>query len=276
MKNYNEEIKIICCDVDGTLLRNDKSLSEENIKWIQKAVNEKNIRFLIVSGRMPYSLRQMYKKIGIKGPVSCYSGGCLYDEDDNIISEHRMSLELAQKVIEAGYRAKVNMVFFDNQDWYMESRDNYTYQNKKKAYITECKIGNIAELGTKIQPNKILTVSENPEDLKRWENEIRALGLSEKEIVFYPNPNFLEIMPRTFNKGTAIKELSSYYNISISSIMAIGDDYNDIEMLKEAGLGIAMANSVQEAKDVAYEITASNEEDGVATAIKKYVFNMDI
>ena len=75
-----ETVKVICCDIDGTLVRNDKSLSEENIKWIHKAVHEAGVHFTLVSGRPVNGVLPFYRRMGITGPVSCFNGGTLVDD----------------------------------------------------------------------------------------------------------------------------------------------------------------------------------------------------
>ena len=83
----HEEVKVICCDIDGTLVRDDKTLSAENIKWIRKAVEEKGIPFTLVSGRMYNGVKPFYEALGISGPLSCYNGGTLYDSEGNIVGD---------------------------------------------------------------------------------------------------------------------------------------------------------------------------------------------
>ena len=91
---------------------------------------------------------------------------------------------------------------------------------------------------------------------------------------YYRNQDFLEIMAVGYNKGSAIDALAEHFGIPFSSIMALGDDYNDIPMLEKAGYSVAMENSVPEAKAAAKYITDTNNNDGVAKAIKRFVFGL--
>ena len=93
-------------------------------------------------------------------------------------------------------------------------------------------------------------------------------------INYYTNSDFLEMMPSGYDKSSAIDALAKLFNVKLSQIMAIGDDYNDVTMLKRAGCSVAMANAVEEAKAVAKYITDTNNNDGVAKAIKKFVFGL--
>jgi hypothetical protein len=104
--------------------------------------------------------------------------------------------------------------------------------------------------------------------------EIKA-KIDSSRCTVYRSGDFIEIMPSGYDKSSAVDALAKLFNVSLSQIMALGDDYNDTNMLKRAGCSVAMGNAVEEAKQVAKYITDTNNNDGVAKAIKKYVFNIE-
>ena len=112
-----ETVKVICCDIDGTLVRNDKSLSEENIKWIHKAVHEADVHFCLVSGRMYNGVHHFYDEMGITGPVSCYNGGMLIDEQGNTVDDHRVNHELALRLLGIRDKFKLDTIIFNGTTW---------------------------------------------------------------------------------------------------------------------------------------------------------------
>ena len=268
-------VKVICCDIDGTLVRDDKSLSEENIRWIQKAVYEAGVHFCLVSGRMINGVRPFYKRLGVSGPVVCYNGGMFVDENGKVLYDnHRMPHDIAMKLCDIrDMFPDVNALIFDGNRWFLETRDCYSYRPKRLAYESECEVGNFRTLLQGFDTNKFTFMSRVPERLEEVRAEVDSLIVADR-VGFYRNADFLEVMAAGFDKGTAIDVLESYYGVDKSCIMAIGDDYNDVPMLEKAGISVAMENSVPEATAVARYITDTNENDGVAKIIKRLVFNL--
>ena len=270
-----DKVKAICCDIDGTLVRDDKSLSEENIRWIRKAVDEAGVHFTLVSGRMVNGVRPFYRRMGISGPVSCFNGGTLLDEDDNIVSDHRMPHDIAMKLMDVKDRTGVDTIIFDGMTWFLETRDCYCYPQKRKIYECDCEVGDFRTLLSRFDTNKVIFLSPDRSDL----DNVRRLVESKVEpgsVNFYSNLDFFEVMGSGYDKGSAIDALAEYFHIPFSSIMALGDDYNDIPMLQKAGFSVAMENSVPEAKAAAKYITDTNNNDGVAKAIQRFVFGLDV
>ena len=274
MEDFRTDVKVICCDIDGTLVRDDKSLSEENIRWIHRAVHEAGVHFTLVSGRMVNGVRPFYERMGITGPVSCYNGGTLVDENGRIVDEHRMPHDIAMALMDVRDRNKADAVIFDGMRWFLETRDCYPYPQKRKVYESDCETGVFRELLQQFDTNKVIFLSPDKKVLDDVDADIRRT-IDTSRISFYRNADFLEIMASGYDKGSAIDALVRYYDIDYSHIMALGDDYNDVPMLKKAGISVAMENSVPEAKAVAKYITDTNNNDGVAKAIKKLVFGIN-
>ncbi len=268
------QVKVICCDIDGTLVRDDKSLSDVNKYWIKKAVQEKGVEFTLVSGRMYNGVHPFYDLLGIKGPISCYNGGTLYNSDGQIVEDHRVPHEISMRVLEVQRKTGVPLILFNDQKWYLREQDNYVHPKKLKVYQTECIEGDLEQLLNEFDTNKLLFMSPDGAKLDQIETTLRDLGMAEDSLTFYRSADFLELMPYGVNKGTAIDALARHFKISTDQIMAIGDDYNDIDMLKRAGFSVAMGNSVEPAKAVAKYITDTNMKDGVAKAIQKFVFGL--
>lgn len=267
------EYKAICCDVDGTLLTGDKRITATCKEWIHKVVKEKGVRFVIVSGRMLYGVRKFYNELGIAGPASCCNGTCLFDEYDNLIQDYRVDGKFLKTIVQAARKNNLDLVYIVGNDWYMENRDNYTYRTKINFYYKDCILVNFDNLIDEVQPNKMVVMDTDPIVLQQFEKEVRSAGISDEDIFFYRGKNFIELMPGYADKSLALDAISKAYGIPIEQIIAIGDDRNDVKMIKKAGLGVAMGNAVEEAKKAADLITTSNEDDGVAAMIKKVFFN---
>ena len=267
------DIRVICCDIDGTLVRDDKSLSEENAMWIHKAVHEKGVHFALVSGRPVNGVRPFYDRMGITGPVSCFNGGTLVDESGRIVDDHRMPHDLAVELFEIGENRTPDIVIFDGMTWYLRTRDCYCYEQKKRVYESDCRTGDFRKLLGQFDTNKMIFISPDKEVLASVMAEI-GRKIDSSRYTSYRNADFLEIMPSGYDKSSAIDALAKLFDVNLEQIMALGDDYNDVPMLRRAGCSVAMANAVPEAKAAARFITDTNNNDGVAKAIKKYVFGI--
>lgn len=262
--------KAICCDIDGTLLTDDKKITDLNKECIQHVVKEQGVKFVITSGRMLYSIRKIYTELGITGLASCCNGTCFFDENDNLVQDFRVEKQYLPAIIKTARNNNLDLVYIVGNDWYMENTDNFTYRTKINFYFKDCIVANFDRLIKEIAPNKMVAMSTDPEVLANFERELRDEGIDESVVVYYRGTNFIEIMPSCADKSLAIDVLSKSYNIPVEQIVAIGDDYNDVNMIQMAGLGVAMANGIDEVKKVADFITLSNEEDGVASVIQKF------
>ncbi len=271
---YPHEIKVICCDVDGTLVTDEKKIMPEVKRWVQVAVNRKNVKFVIVSGRMLSGIRHYYDELGITGPVSAFNGNALYDEEDRLVADHRVSGKIARRVIDASRRVSIPLIFFDNCTWYMEKYDEYTINHKTPIYLSDCVFSDFDILCEKKLSNKFLAMTPDNNLIDRFVSELEKEGIDCNTVNFYRGKDFIEIMGRDFTKGNAVDDVSRFFNVPCENIMAIGDDYNDVPMLERAGLAVAMGNAVDEAKKVSDFITSTNEDGGVAKAIERFVFGV--
>lgn len=274
MEQYCEDIKVICCDIDGTLVRDDKSLSDENKHWIHKAVSEKGVHFTLVSGRPANGIRPFYETMGIKGPMSCFNGGTLLDENGDIADDHRMPRQIALVLCDIMRETGCDMLIFDGMTWCLETRDCYAYKPKVKVYKSDCRVGCFKDLLQEFDTNKCVYMSNDSTVLDKVEALIRE-RIDLRSINYFRSEDYLEVMASGYDKGTAILALSKLYNVPTTQIMALGDADNDIAMLKAAGCSVAMANATDGAKSSARFETLSNNENGVAAAIRRFVFKMD-
>lgn len=266
------DIKLICCDVDGTLVRKDKSLSPENIYWIKRACSELGIIFVIVTGRMSHAVRYLQSQLGTSEMVSCLNGAVLYNEKHNIICNHTIPFDTQRKIIMAYERSDVDLLFISEDTWYTKSRSGYLYSKKLPIYQHESILYNFGH-DDLIAANKYIAMADCKDKLLQFEREISSLLSDEGELSFYAGSDFLELMPRGINKGVAIDDLMKYYGLAKSQIMTIGDDFNDIEMLSKSGVSVAMGNAVAEVKSIAKYVTSTNEENGVARIIEQLLFD---
>lgn len=262
--------KMVCLDIDGTLLNSNHEITEKVKSTINIVANEKKIPVILVSARMPNGITFLQKELGIEEPIICYSGALILDKDSNVLAKEFIDVPNLEEIYKLTSKNNIHMSLYKDNEWYIEELD---YWAKQESEITNI-IPNVTNFNGLIEqwkkegsgPSKILCMS-NPEEINFLKENIKGSDLN-----IYPSkPTYLEIMPTTASKTSAINILQKKFNVDKSEIIAMGDNYNDIDMLEYAGLGIAMGNAPEEVKGHANDITLTNDEDGVAEALKKYI-----
>ncbi len=262
--------KIIFSDIDGTLLNADRDLSEYTIETIKK-IKEK-IPFILISSRMPAAMRHLQEKMDIEHlPLISYNGGLII-VDGKLVSSTEIPAKILEKLHRFNEEKEVHLSLYHNDEWYVPRDD----------FWTKREISN-----TKVEPE----IKSNSEVIEKWREEgkgahkIMAMG-QEEEIdaisdflsehfkedlhLYRSKPTYLEIAPSKISKLTAVEHLlNNHFQFPLSQSMAFGDNYNDIEMLKGVGLGIAVNNAKPAVLEIAHMVTDSGKEDGVAKSINE-------
>ncbi|MBU3154853.1 Cof-type HAD-IIB family hydrolase [Clostridium estertheticum] len=269
------KIKMICLDIDGTLLNSEHKISKKTKEVIEIVANKKQIPVILVSARMPKGILFLQKELNIEQPIICYSGALVMDKDANILSNCSIEVSDVRQVHNFVKEIGVHMSLYKDDEWYIEEIDEWSSQESEITNISP-KVINFTDLFNvweqeKSGPNKLLCMAE-PDKIKALDLLIKSYHSNNLNI--YPSkPTYLEIMPNNVSKTSAIEILMSKFNIQRSEIIAIGDNYNDISMIEFAGVGVAMGNAPEGVKQYADYITSTNDEDGVAMAIKKYIIS---
>lgn len=262
--------KMICLDIDGTLLNSNHEITENVKSAINIVANEKKIPVVLVSARMPKGITFLQKELGIEQPIICYSGALILDKNSEVLSKEFIDVSNLEKIYKLVNENNIHISLYKDNEWYIEEMD---YWAKQESEITNI-IPKISDFNDLIEeweiegtgPNKILCMA-NPDEINFLKENITATDLN-----IYPSkPTYLEIMPTNASKTSAINILQKKFNVERSEIIAMGDNYNDIDMLEYAGLGIAMGNAPDDVKKYANDVTLTNNEDGVAEALKKYI-----
>lgn len=274
------KIKMIGLDLDGTLLTDKKELTARTKAVISSALSQ-GIVVLVATGRpwmgIPEELRNFP---GMRYALTSNGARVIDTQENRVIEEHLLSPRLALKVLETcGKYDTLQEVYFDGQGYApadkMASVERYHRNPSMCEYMrnTRIPVDNIAELVKEENRglDKVQALfADMGERTQAW-TELREVG--GLELVGSLKYN-IEINAAGVNKGTGLVNLGKMLGIKRGEIMAFGDGDNDIVMLKEVGIGVAMANAEAKVKEAADYITMSNEEDGVAEAIEKMVLRV--
>ena len=267
---------IVAIDMDGTLLSDQSIITKENIDAIE-AANKKGVKMVICSGRGIVSLRNFAEIVGLntKGNYIIAFNGCeVYEFDNNEpLFSVTMDKNLAIEAVGYAKNFKVHtIVYKDSANAYMDFRDKHTENYFKTTKSTALFCEDIALAIKKENKDvfKVLFLGEYDELYKMHDFIWDKLG--ERGNIFFTSANLLEIVSSEADKGQGLKWLCNKLNIAIDRSIAIGDNHNDISMIKAAGLGVAMKNSGHKVKQYAdYITTKTNNESGVAEVLRKFV-----
>ena len=267
------EIKLLALDLDGTLFTKDKQVTVENREAL-KAAEAKGVHVVITTGRPLPAIDPILKDLGLlddKHYSVTFNGGLVQRNNGDILVKKEMSREDIEQVYAAFEPLGLPMdVLSDGIVYGVPSKGNHSLYRQANPALTFVDVNSIDDIPKNIVYNKIVTVCEEA----FLDAQIPKLPkqLSEDFEVFKSREIILEVMPKGVHKAEGLKLLSDYLGIDQSQVMAMGDEENDLTMLKWAGLGVAMANGVNKVKAVEDAVTTkSNEESGVAEAIHNYI-----
>lgn len=264
--------KLVVTDMDGTFLNSKDEISDENIK-IVKELNRRGILFSIATGRLDTMIKPYLRQIGNNNPVISCNGALVRNvSKGEFYHAQIIKKEDFIKVIDV---CKANNLIFavyceytvfsesagGRIKYFLERNENLCEEEKVAIKIVD----NIyTDLDEKVF--KVLVMNDDSmllEKVKEKINKIPGIEACKSSL------NLLDIMSAGVTKGNALKDLAEILKIKREEIIAIGDNHNDISMLEYAGYAIAVGNAEQAVKDIADLVTATNDEDGVAKALRQ-------
>lgn len=277
--------KLIFIDLDGTLLNDAKEISEENIKWLNRAYKEKGITTIISTGRQYGFVEDLYNKYNCSfGDYVIASNGAIIKnvKTGDYINKDILNIEEIKVLNRICQEEGLDfIIIYDEKNAYMERKDGNTSKNKiQKDKIYVDNIIELLENNKDIEINIVIIGAEKNE----FNNAIKRVEKNSlwdySPISEYRNKNkdvdireyYFDVMRKGCNKKNAVKKVMDKFGVNHDEIIVIGDGGNDLPMFDYAKLKIAMENGSEALKQKADYITDTNNNDGVAKAIKKFIF----
>ncbi|SCJ05906.1 Phosphatase YidA [uncultured Clostridium sp.] len=273
-------IKLICIDMDGTLLMDQHNISDEDKEAVQAAINA-GVHVAITTGRV-YNCAKLYSDlIGLKTPIIASNGAFIGGSNNEVIYNNPLEINDIKDFL--NITNKYGLFSYLTANFGIvslkELPENHIYKILNKTLKDKDKIKlevvDSVEKAYNLYPDKILkgvcVSKDKKDDLLKAKKELQGLNPN-LEIVSSWDDNF-EIMKKGSSKGEAVEQLTKYLNLNRDEVMCIGDSENDLSMIEFAGIGVAMGNAIDKVKDAAQYITDDNTNSGVSKAIKKFVLN---
>lgn len=266
-------IKLFAMDLDGTSLDSNSILREETIKALKK-LDENGIKFVFTSGRAMPSVRYLMSLTGIDNPSVTNNGALAYINKENIIYQNPLKYEEVEELIKFSEENKLFYQFYD-MDTYYSNRiwpERFDHLENNSLYgmnyqvnfsfstdpLKELKLRKNSAFKFQIFPN-----IKNPEEERKILEKVDLMDLYPTTSAF----GMVEIMQKNVDKFNGLSEIGNFLGISKEEMAAIGDQDNDIPMLKNVGLSFAMGNAIDEVKEIADYIVSTNDDFGLVDAI---------
>lgn len=256
-------IGLFVSDIDGTLVRQDKSLSDGNVAAVKRLVDA-GVAVSLISARPPSGMLWIAKALGLPGPFAAFNGGTLFDADGTIRSAARLDDALAAALI-ALIGARCEVWLFAGAAWYAhDGGDAHAQRERKAASLEPVVRADFSQLTHDV--DKLVAVSDDSALLDTIEREARARCGGRANIV-RSQTYYLDFTAPSANKGDGVSALAAAFDVPLARIAVAGDMNNDLAMFARAGVCIAMGQAADAVRDAATFVAPSNDDDGVAHAI---------
>ena len=261
-------IRLLLADVDGTLVRPDKSLSPRSIAAVHE-LEQAGVLFAVTSGRPPRGMSMLVEPLSLRTPLAAFNGGLLIDADMAVLEEHVIPDDAVAPTIRLLESFDLSVWMYRGADWYV--RDPNGPHVAREAHTVQFEPTVVESFdGIERGVAKIVGVSDDYDTVETAASAARE-ELGEYISASRSQPYYLDVTHPQANKGAVVTFLAKRYDIAVEDIATIGDMPNDVLMFARSGLAIAMGNAHREVQRAARHVTTTNEDDGFANAVERFI-----
>jgi Cof subfamily protein (haloacid dehalogenase superfamily) len=261
-------IRLMIADVDGTLVTQQKVLTDRAIRAVDK-LRETGIAFAITSGRPPRGMAMLIEPLKLTTPIAGFNGGLFVRPDLSIIDAKTLPADVSPQAVKTILSGGLDVWVYRGNDWFVRTRHGpHVDREEWTVKFPPTVVPNFDGLLDNV--SKIVGVSDDLDAVARCETAARA-EFGTHVSAARSQPYYLDVTHPQANKGSVVRRLSREMNIPMEQIATIGDMPNDVLMFALGGLSIAMGNASAEVQRAARHVTASNEAEGFALAVEQFV-----
>ena len=261
-------IRLLLADVDGTLVTPDKELTERATAAVH-ALREEGILFAITSGRPPRGMSMLVEPLALETPIAAFNGGVIVDPEMNVLEEHTVPEGLVPRVVELLGSAGLDVWLYRGADWLVRDSGAPHVDRESRTVRFDPTVVESFE-GKQSGIAKVVGVSDDREAVDAAAAKVRD-ELGDEVTAALSQPYYVDVTHPEANKAAVARFLSRRYEIPAHEMATIGDMPNDVLMFAYSGLSIAMGNADREVQRAARRVTASNEDDGFAKAVERFI-----
>lgn len=255
-------------DVDGTLVTQEKVLTDKAIAAV-RSLRDAGVLFAITSGRPPKGMSMLIDPLNLDTPIAGFNGGVLVDREMNVIKQHLIPKRLVVPISDEMKSFKLTVWNYRGADWYVPDPNGPHVDREARTVRFEPKVMTSLD-GLTDRVAKIVGVSDDYQAVADASKAARE-QFGDHVTAAASQPYYLDVTHPNANKGAVARFLAKRYKISAKEIATIGDMPNDILMFAHSRLSIAMGNADDEVKRAARRVTESNENEGFAIAVERFV-----
>lgn len=261
-------IRLLISDIDGTLVRHDKTLSDGVVAAVGRA-QAAGLAVSLISARPPSGMLWLAERLRLTGPIGAFNGATIVQPDGTVVSAEHLDPGVAARVLSLFDQPGITPWLFADGIWYAQTTENrYVPRERLAANVEPVIRADFASLCERA--DKIVGVSEDHEALVALEARISP-ELTGSATVVRSQPYYLDVTSSHGNKGAGVRALATAYGVSLDQVAVLGDQNNDLAMFKVAGFSVAMGQAPDNVRAAARAVGKSNEEDGVADAIDRLI-----
>lgn len=267
------DIRLLLADIDGTLVTQDKVLTKA-AKAAVRDLQASGVAFALTSARPPRGMRMLIEPLDLRGVMAGFNGGLYVRPDLSVIERHAIDPATAREAVDMFLAAGLDVWVYTEKDWMVPHRNGPHVAREAWILQFDPKVVSGYHDDDLAQALKIVGVSDDLSRVADCEGEAqRALG--DRASAARSEPHFLDVTHPDANKGAVVLNLARRLNIAPEQVATIGDMPNDVKMFRKSGFSIAMGNASSAVKAQASVVTDSNEDDGFAKAVRRYVLPPD-
>lgn len=265
------KIKAFCSDIDGTLLDSTREISQRLKNIVKKLPDDFPV--ILASSRMPDAMRHLLHDLDRPSqPLISYNGGYVLSAEGEVLENVSIPVDLVAKILKLTQGTDIHVSLYQGENWYEEKDDHWSQREVRntKVNCTWLHADGVLDLWSKgtSGAHKVMCMGDSQE--MAWLFGELHFGHAQDLHLYRSSNTYLEIAPRAISKATGLKKILDHsYDFGMESVIAFGDNYNDIDLLQSVGWGVAVGNARAEVKAVAKEISLHHKEDGVAVALEK-------
>lgn len=267
-ENFEVTIRLVVSDVDGTLVRKDKSLSPQVIAAVHR-LRDAGVPFTLISARPISGMIPLIKPLRIDIPLAAVNGGIVFRPDGVVLSACHVGADVVRGIFDIVGEAPVDRWVFADMRWYATS-DTGTHVEHERVASAQTPVlrDDFTDLYDRV--DKLTIVSDDAALLKDLADKAKK-AFGTKATIGQSQTYYLDVTGVTANKGDGVATLAQMLGIDLADVAVFGDMNNDVPMFDRAGFSVAMGQAPDAVKAKADKVSSSNEEDGVAHAIDAFI-----
>jgi Cof subfamily protein (haloacid dehalogenase superfamily) len=263
------KVKLLLADVDGTLVTQQKELTDRAIAAVGK-LHEAGVIFAITSGRPPRGMAMLIEPLDLQTPIAAFNGGLIVDREMNVIEQRVLPEDLVVPVTKLMESFSLDVWLYSGADWYVPKADGPHVDREAWTVKFQPKVMKDGVNGLTENVAKLVGVSDDHDAVAKAATAAHD-KFGDHVTAAASQPYYLDVTHPKANKGDVAKYLAGRYKIDPEDIATIGDQPNDVLMFAHSGLSIAMGNASPEVKRAARRVTTSNEDEGFANAVERFI-----